>query len=55
MGKPIDKLEGKIKHCQAQLFKWSRIAFGNTTKALTEKKKKIEASRVDGNAGRVNG
>ena len=42
MDRPIDKVEEKIKHCQAQLSRWRRVTFGNITKALTEKKKQLK-------------
>ena len=38
-GRPMDQVEEKIKICQARLSRWSRLAFGNTTRALVEKKK----------------
>lgn len=54
-GRPVDRAEGKIKHCQALLTWWSQVTFGKVTKALIEKKKKIKTSKGGGNARWING
>ena len=40
-GRPMDRVEEKIKNCQANLSWWSRVAFGNITRALIEKKNQL--------------
>ena len=37
-GRPMVQVEEKIKICQARLSRWSRLAFGNITRALAEEK-----------------
>jgi len=54
-GKSMDQVEEKIKICQARLSRWSRLAFGNITRALAEKKKPIKIGGGEGNSRRNNG
>ena len=44
-GQAMTRVEGKISHCHAQLKWWSRVAIGNITQLLKEKKKKKELLR----------
>ena len=37
-GRPMVQVEEKIKIFQARLSRWSRLAFGNITRALAEEK-----------------
>ena len=40
-GQAMARVDGKITHCQAKLKWWSRMAIGNITRLLKEKKKEL--------------
>ena len=49
-GSAVHKLEGKVDRCHRKLKWWSKVAFGNVTRKLKEKKivlgqAKVEATR----------
>ena len=44
-GDAISRLEMKVDRCRRNLKWWSKVAFGNVTRKLKEKKKIIGASR----------
>lgn len=54
-GRPMHRVEEKIKIYQAKLSRWSRVAFGNITRALTEKKNQLKHAKERGTAGWSNG
>ena len=37
-GSPMNRVEGKVERCRKNLRWWSKMAFGNVTKALGRKK-----------------
>ena len=47
-GQAMTRVEGKISHCHAQLKWWSRVAIGNITQLLKEKKKKKRVAKKGG-------
>ena len=53
-GQAMARVEGKITHCQAKLKWWSRMAIGNITRLLKEKKRVIEEGRGGGHSREVN-
>lgn len=44
-GCPMAQLEGKIQRCQKNLKWWSRVNFGNLTRALKEKKELLRKAK----------
>nr|POE98397.1 hypothetical protein CFP56_65575 [Quercus suber] len=40
-GCPMARVEGKLMRCQKNLKRWSRVNFGNVTRALKEKKEQL--------------
>ena len=37
-GSPMSRVEGKVERCHKNLKWWSKVAFGNVTQSLREKK-----------------
>ena len=50
-GQAMSRVEGKISHCQAKLKWWSRIAIGNITRLLKEKKELLRKAEEVAIAG----
>ena len=47
----MSRVEGKISHCQAKLKWWSRMAIGNITRLLKEKKELLRTAKEVAIAG----
>nr|POF25158.1 putative ribonuclease h protein [Quercus suber] len=51
-GHEMARVEGKITHCQSKLKWWSRVAVGNITRLLKEKKDLLRKAEEEAIAGR---
>ena len=51
-GQAMTRVEGKINHCQTKLKWWSRMAIGNITNLLKEKKAALCKAEEEAIAGR---
>ena len=56
-GNPMRRMEGKMDRCRRNLKWWSKVAFGNVTRGLKEKKEQLrvakEATIMGGSFSRV--
>ena len=52
LGQAMTRVEGKIGHCKKKLKRWSRMAIGNITNLLKEKKAALRKAEEEAIAGR---
>ena len=50
-GSAINRLEGKVDRCRRKLKWWSKVAFGNVTRKLKEKKMLLGRAEVEATRG----
>ena len=44
-GSPMKRVEGKVDRCHRNLKWWSKVAFGNVTRCLREKKEHLRIAK----------
>ena len=46
-GSPMSRVEGKVERCHKNLKWWSKVAFGNVTRSLREKKDLLRVAKEE--------
>ena len=46
-GNPMSRVEGKVDRCRKNLKWWSKVAFGNVTRSLREKKELLRLAEEE--------